>query len=936
MNTLLEEQIKKYLGEPHGGFPQNITEFLLAVNQSYDGLEHSLKICKQEKLDLNKRLQKEQEKVSLREAHLAISQHIANVGSWELELTEPGGAGINLLYWSDETFRILGFNPGEVEISNELFFSRVHPDDYGIIRDLMTAAIEHGKVYEIEHRLVLPGGIEKIIHACPKIIFDADPGKPVKMIGTIQDITAVKNATVQLEKTNHELHTLFENMQEGFFSVDMETYQMLQMSKACEEIWGYSFDDFKVNPNLWFDIVLEEDKHIIDANRAVMRAGKPFSQQYRIRHKNGSTRWLESKITPTLNKEGRLVRVDGMTSDITARREAEKQVVDSELRNRTFFEQNLAGVYRTTTAGRIITCNEAFAVMLGYAAPEELQDTNAEALYFKTSERDKFINDLRNEKKLRNFDFVLKCKDGSPLHVVENCSLFIDPGTGEEFCDGIMVNITELKKAEAEFYKSEKRYRQIVETAQEGIWTIDEKDKTNFVNRKICEILGYEPAEMMGKELYDFMDEEGKEYAIACMERRRNGAKENLDIRYVTKNGKNVWANISANPIFEDDGTYKGSLAMVTDITERKHQEELLQRSEANLRTIFDHADSSYILLDAELKVVSFNSVAETVVMQQNNMQLAEGGFMMDYFSPQRQHIIKDIVARVFNGETVNYEAALVQADGSSRWFHVKWAGVTNKEDRQWGIVLASTDITERKTVTLEHERITADLIQRNKDLQQFNYIVSHNLRAPVANIMGLSVLLNTDGDTEPGKRALLDGLSSSIKNLDEIIKDLNLILQVREVGVHEKKEAIHFNQLIDDIKISIGNILSTEKAVVNCNFEEADGFFAIRSYLYSIFYNLVLNGIKYRRQGVPPVINITSTRHLNKIVLAFEDNGKGIDIGRHQKDMFGLYKRFDTKVEGKGIGLFMVKAQVESLGGRVTVESQVNKGTTFRLELPV
>src|SRR5258708_29607053 len=106
---------------------------------------------------------------------------------------------------------------------------------------------------------------------------------------------------------------------------------------------------------------------------------------------------------------------------------------------------------------------------------------------------------------------------------------------------------------------------------------------------------------MVGNEEYDDMDEAGKEYHIACMERRRNGAKENLDVRYVTKTGEDVWANIAANPIFDDNGKYKGALAMVTDITQRKLDEEAIKKSEANLRTIFDNTDSSYILFDSEL-----------------------------------------------------------------------------------------------------------------------------------------------------------------------------------------------------------------------------------------------------------------------------------------------------------------------------------------------
>ncbi|HWB27069.1 MAG TPA: PAS domain-containing sensor histidine kinase [Chitinophagaceae bacterium] len=626
----------------------------------------------------------------------------------------------------------------------------------------------------------------------------------------LQLLNVISRSYNELEESNLELKTLFENMREAFFSVNIQANQMLQISKAAEVIWGYPPEDFYKNPNLWFELVIEEDKHIILANYPVMEAGIPFSHQYRIRHADGTIRWLESKITPTLNTDGKLVRIDGMTSDITA-----------------------------------------------------------------------------------------------------------------------------SKQAETELYASERRFRQIVETAQEGIWTIDEFEKTNFVNKRICDMLEYAPEEMMGKELYDFMDEADKPYAYACMERRRNGAKETLDIRYLTKTGRHVWTNISANPIFDENGKYKGALAMITDITDRKRHEELLLKSEANLRTIFNNTESSYILLDKDLTVLSFNSIAQAFTTEIFKMQLEEGQNLLNYLPPDRKAVVLGVVEKVLAGEIVKYEVDYNAITGTPKWLYMQWVLTGALHDEKTGILFAVTDITEEKMIAEERDRITADLVQRNKDLQQFTYIVSHNLRAPVANIMGLANLLTGDDGEQPNKRTLLNALSSSVRNLDGIIKDLNLVLQVRE-QVNEKKEVIYFNRLADTIQASIANIITGQNVTLRYNFEETGSIFAIRSYLYSIFYNLISNSIKYRKTGVDPVITISSTLKDGAIELVFEDNGKGIDLSRYGKEIFGLYKRFDTLAEGKGLGLFMVKAHVENLGGTIRVESELNKGTTFTVTLPV
>jgi len=261
----------------------------------------------------------------------------------------------------------------------------------------------------------------------------------------------------------------------------------------------------------------------------------------------------------------------------------------------------------------------------------------------------------------------------------------------------------------------------------------------------------------------------------------------------------------------------------------------------------------------------------------------------------------------------------------------VRWLNVKNSDNRSCGFILANKDITEAKIAALERERITNDLIQHNKDLEQFTYIISHNLRAPVANIMGLSEMLK-EHDLEPAARhEVTERISLSIQNIDSVIQDLNSILQTREL-LNEKKQKVYFKELVDDIMISIYNKVISENVQFEGIFEEVDGLFTIPSYLYSIFYNLASNSIKYRKPDSAPVISIRSYKLKDKVELSFKDNGKGIDLDKNATQLFGLYKRFDTSTEGKGMGLFMVKTQVEALGGTIKVKSTLGEGTEFIL----
>jgi len=138
-------------------------------------------------------------------------------------------------------------------------------------------------------------------------------------------------------------------------------------------------------------------------------------------------------------------------------------------------------------------------------------------------------------------------------------------------------DITVRKQVELELEESREKYRQIVETAQEGIWMIDENNKTVFVNQKMCEILEYSIDEMIGKENNYFMDDEGRKLSAVSIARRRKGITENLDKQFITKSGKHIWTSMSANAIFNKQGEYKGALAMISDISDKvKLQQQLI------------------------------------------------------------------------------------------------------------------------------------------------------------------------------------------------------------------------------------------------------------------------------------------------------------------------------------------------------------------------
>ena len=412
------------------------------------------------------------------------------------------------------------------------------------------------------------------------------------------------------------------------------------------------------------------------------------------------------------------------------------------------------------------------------------------------------------------------------------------------------------------------------------------------------------------------------------------GTRNEFSIEYsYFSQGQKVWFQLIVTPL--TDKTQKGAVVLHIDITDRKQAEELLLQSKANLQTIFENTDVAYVLCDVEQNIVSFNTKANDFCQEQFNKKIKVGHHAFNYFPKSKIPNLKEAIQKVMNNELVSYETSYDLKDGTPKWYEVRWAGVANEKNENMGFILAFKDITERKISEMERDLMTADLVQRNNDLEKFAYIISHNLRAPVANIIGASNALNDMDLTAEDKERLSKGINISVMKLDEVVNDLNQILQVKG-GVDERKEMVRFSELVDNIKISISNLIDKDNIEIKYDFSEINELYVLKPYLYSIFYNLISNSVKYRRQHVDSVIVIRSYLLENKVEIVFTDNGMGIDLNKNGDQIFGLYKRFHSNIEGKGMGLFMVKTQVETLGGKISIESEENKGAEFKIEFEI
>jgi len=177
--------------------------------------------------------------------------------------------------------------------------------------------------------------------------------------------------------------------------------------------------------------------------------------------------------------------------------------------------------------------------------------------------------------------------------------------------------------------------------------------------------------------------------------------------------------------------------------------------------------------------------------------------------------------------------------------------------------------------------------------------------------------------------------LDKAVTSLDTVIRDLNQILSIRK-GINKSKEMIAFQEVFDWVTITLENEIALADVKIYHDFSRYPSVYSIKAYVQSIMYNLISNAIKYRRTNIESEIHVISYRNGDYVCLEVKDNGIGIDLQAIDPyKIFGLYQRMHTHVEGKGLGLYLVKTQVEALNGKIELESELMKGSKFTVYFP-
>ena len=301
------------------------------------------------------------------------------------------------------------------------------------------------------------------------------------------------------------------------------------------------------------------------------------------------------------------------------------------------------------------------------------------------------------------------------------------------------------------------------------------------------------------------------------------------------------------------------------------------------------------------------------------------GNSYLSFIHLQDHASVKVQLEKLGRGEVINaFPLRLVTRAGQTK--HFLWS--VTPEVETGNLYAAGHDVTEIKEA--EQVRALAEkLSHQNKQLASFAHIVSHNLRSPVGN---LSALLNLYkiGGTADERDFIMEKFERVAEHLSTTLNDLVETLRIKE-DVGQAREFIQFDDVLNKTREILTGQIMEANASITFRFQQPEINFP-RIYLESIFLNLLSNAIKYRSSNRLLKVHFETLMINNSVALTVEDNGQGIDLSRHGDKLFGFYKAFHQGKDSKGMGLFLTKTQVEAMGGNISAESEVDKGTVFTI----
>ena len=709
-----------------------------------------------------------------------------------------------------------------------------------------------------------------------------------------------------------------------------------------------------------------DDRAATQAEVARLAAGeRTVELRNRYQCKDGRWKWLEWNVTP-FQAADQSVMFYCIGREATGRQLTEQALQDSERRFQAIFNQTLQLIGLLSPDGILLEANETALKFGGVSAKQVLGKPFWEAPWWQRSDavrqqlRDAIAQATQGERVRYEVDVV------GANDIVATIDFSISPlrdGSGEII---LLIpegrDVTDRKAAETALYQLNadlesrvaqgtaeiRRYAEAIENMQDGfhLWQLENPDSVQSFrllvsNPAAAQLLARPNREVLGKSMAEVLPALDAEVYEACRQAVITGQDRELgDIDYTLASGDSRTFSVKIFPLAD-----RGLGVLFDDVTEQRHSQQQLVEQREQLKIIFEQAGVGIARLALNGQWIQANEKL-CEILGYSRKKLFQTRFQ-DITHPDDAAVDQHYYEALLTGqlETVAFEKRYLRKTGEPIWCNVT-VSITQDEQQPRCFIAFIEDITERKATELKlahqkDELSATNLIlaqtmtlleQRNQELDQFAYVVSHDLKAPLRAIANLAIWLEEDiGDClPPENKQQLDLLQGRVHRMEKLIDGL---LAYSRVGrSNQNLEAVNLNQLLSNVI----DLLAPPPTFTIEVAADLPTLMANRIPLFQVFTNLISNAIKHHPRS-DGHIQIDGKPH-GKGFYAFsvQDDGLGIDPAYHTKifDIFQVLEARD-KVENTGVGLAIVKKTVEAVGGEIFIESQSGQGTTFTFTWP-
>ena len=768
----------------------------------------------------------------------------------------------------------------------------------------------------------------------------ADSGAPIRnasgvITGAVlvfRDQTAERTAAVALRKSEEKYRGIFENAIEGIFQTS-PTGQYISVNPAYVRMLGYESAE-----ELMGSITDIPKQVYVDQNeraellRLLTKHGSVSGFEIQLYRKDRSIINLAVGARVVKNDKGNFIRLEGVVEDITERKRAQEELDASQRLLSSMIDAITESAFLMTPDGTILLANEAVAQRLG-ATPGTMA---GKSVYDLIPLELAQTRRLQIEEVVRSRAAVYFEDTRLGRHILNSVYPVLDlkGDVGQLAVFGY--DITERKRAEEALRKSEAQLLAMLNATPFPIALVDVQDnKIDFWSHSALTLFGHTAP--TAAEWYQIAYPD-PDYQREVLDRWKPFLEIARESHQTVNTGEyRVTCSDGSARICELYVTFLTDRLLITfnDITERKRAEETLRQSEARYRTLVENIPQKIFMKNRDYRFMSINeNFARDLGFRPEEVV---GKMDTDLFTPELADKYRaDDVRIMETGQTEELEERYFQEDKET-WVNTIKTPVRDANGEIVGLLGIFWDITERKRAQKALEKTTADLERSNKELEQFAYVASHDLQEPLRMVSSYTQLLEQrykdklDQDAKDFIGFAVDGANRMQGLIQDLLEYSRVTTRGQSLAPLDSHEAL--GEAVKNLKVTIQE---TGALVTNNDLPIVLGD---HTQIVQVFQNLIGNGIKFKRSGVAPRIHISAENDsLDSRFRVFKvsDNGIGIEP-RHFVRLFEIFQRLHSKQEypGTGIGLALCKRIVERHGGRIWVESEPGKGSSFLFTLP-